>query len=279
MRWPPYQHIFFDCDSTLTGIEGIDALAEASGKSWRVGVLTDAAMSGQVDLEEVYAKRLRSIKPTRGQVQAIRQLYKQHVVSDAVDLIATLKKLGHKLYIISGGLAEPVREFGIYLGIPPANIRAVGIEYDKLSGEWWYSQDERPNPSERYLTFDEAPLTLSDGKAQIVSEFLRGASGRALLIGDGVSDLLAAPAVDVFVGFGGVTQRQRVRKEAPIFISSESIAPLLAIAAGPAAIRNVDDDAVRPLIKKVIDYVNHGAIEFNDEELRERFYSAWQSSH
>mgnify|MGYP000517741063 CR=1 FL=1 len=66
------------------------ALAEASGKSWRVGVLTDAAMSGQVELEEIYAKRLRSIRPTKGQVQAIRQLYKRHIVADAAGILLYL---------------------------------------------------------------------------------------------------------------------------------------------------------------------------------------------
>lgn len=279
MRWPPYEHIFFDCDSTLTAIEGIDALAETTGKSWRIGVLTNAAMSGQVNLEEIYAKRLRSIRPTRGQVQAIRRLYKQHTVPDAADLIGVLKHLGHELYIISGGLAEPVHEFGRFLGVPPENIRAVGIEYDQLSGEWWYSQDERPNTSERYLTVDEAPLTVSDGKAQIVEQLLGGTPGRTLLVGDGVSDLLAAPAVDLFVGFGGVVERQRVRQAAPVYISSPSIAPLLAIAAGPAALNRIEFSAFRPLIKKVIDYVSKGAIEFNDEALKERFYRAWRSTY
>ena len=59
-------------------------MAEASGKSWRVGVLTDAAMSGDINLEEIYAKRLRTLRPTRGQVQAIRRVYKQNVVPDAM---------------------------------------------------------------------------------------------------------------------------------------------------------------------------------------------------
>ena len=279
MRWPPYKHVFFDCDSTLTTVEGIDALAESSGKSWRVGVLTDAAMAGDVDLEEIYARRLRTLKPTKGQVQAIRQVYKQNIVPDTIELIAALVHLEHEVYIVSGGLAEPVHEFGRFLGFPPEHIRAVGIEYDQLSGEWWYSHDEQPNLSERYLTFDEAPLTVSDGKAQIVGQMLRGKPGRSLLIGDGVSDLLAGPAVDLFVGFGGVANRPRVRQGAPAYISSSSLAPLLAIAGGPAALHRLENTTFRPLLKKVIDYVTNGAIEFNDEQLRERFYRAWRAPH
>ena len=279
MRWPPYKHVFFDCDSTLTAVEGIDAMAEASGKSWRVGVLTGAAMSGDINLEEIYAKRLRTVRPTRGQVQAIRRVYKQNVVPDAIELIATLTYLGHEVYIISGGLAEPVHEFGRFLGVPAEHIRAVGIEYDHLSGEWWYSQDELPNVSERYMSYNEAPLTVSDGKAQIVSQLLAGQTGRSLLIGDGVSDLLAGPAVDLFVGFGGVADRAQVHEQAPLFISSPSLAPLLAIATGPGLLQRIDNATFRPLLKKVIDYVTNGAIEFNDEQLKERFYRAWRSPY
>ena len=53
MRWPPYDHIFFDCDSTLSTIEGIDILAENVGKKDEVEELTKAAMEGQLDLEDV----------------------------------------------------------------------------------------------------------------------------------------------------------------------------------------------------------------------------------
>ena len=50
MRWPPYRHVIFDCDSTLTKVEGIDILAEAAGKGDEVRRLTDAAMNGEIDL-------------------------------------------------------------------------------------------------------------------------------------------------------------------------------------------------------------------------------------
>ena len=40
-RWTSFDLIFFDCDSTLSAIEGIDELARFKGKEWRVGVLTE----------------------------------------------------------------------------------------------------------------------------------------------------------------------------------------------------------------------------------------------
>ena len=136
-RWPPYRHVFFDCDSTLTAVEGIDVLAERAGRGDEVRRLTDAAMNGEMDLEDVYGQRLEQIKPSRAEIQAVRQVYKDHVIPDAALVIAALQNLGHETYIISGGLEEPVREFGIALGVPADHIRAVGVEYDELVGAWW----------------------------------------------------------------------------------------------------------------------------------------------
>lgn len=280
MRWPAYKHVFFDCDSTLTTIEGIDALAEASGKGWRIGILTEAAMSGDVDLEEVYAKRLQALKPTRGQIQAIRKIYKKNMVPDADEVVAALQYLNHQVYILSGGLAEPVIEFGRFLGVPLDHIRAVKVEYDQLSGNWWQKiDDEQPNVSERLLSYSNDSLTVSDGKAQIVEEFLGDQLGKALFVGDGVSDLLAGRTVDLFVGFGGVVTRARVKSEAPVFITSRSMAPLLALAAGPASLVSLKGSAYQDVAEKARILVDQGAISFQSEELNDKFNKAWQAAH
>ena len=271
MRWPPYQHIFFDCDSTLTTIEGIDVLAETAGKKWRVEVLTNAAMDGKLDLEDVYAKRLQAINPTKRQIQAIRNAYKRNIVEDAAQVIQTLQAAGKNVYIISGGLLEPVAEFGVYLGVPRERIRAVGVQYDELAGNWWQQGEES---DARYMTFEEGALTVSDGKADVVKSLLAEnggagqANGRSLLIGDGTSDLLASRAVDLFIGYGGVVARQRVQAESPIFISSPSIAPLLAIALGPAQLAAIAD---QNLVKKIVKEFEKGAVSIQNEQLKRKF--------
>ncbi|MCA9943747.1 MAG: HAD-IB family phosphatase [Anaerolineales bacterium] len=278
MRWPPYKHVFFDCDSTLSTVEGIDVLAETAGKKWRVEVLTNAAMDGKLDLEEVYAKRLQAVRPTHDQIRQIRSIYKRNIVEDAQAVIAALQFLGHKVYIISGGLAEPVQEFGVFLGVPKENIRAVQIDYDRLSGQWW--QADILNQSEkqaRYLDYEEGALTVSDGKAQIVQELLGTQNGRSLLIGDGSSDLFASRTVDLFVGFGGVVQRERVKNEAPVFLRTPSLAPLLLLAAGPAAFRQVKDTAHTAVFQKAFTLLKTGAFEFNHERLKEKFQQAYQA--
>jgi len=281
MRWPHYEHIFFDCDSTLSTVEGIDILADTAGKRWRVEVLTNAAMDGKLDLEDVYAKRLQAVRPTRAQIYQIKNIYKRNIVEDAKELITALHHLGHKVYIISGGLEEPVVEFGIYLGVPRERIRAVAVNYDQLSGEWWlsYRDDVDDNDSERYLDFEESALTVSDGKAEIVRELLGEQGGRSLLIGDGSSDLFASKAVDLFVGFGGVVSRDKVRAKAPIFINSASIAPLLPLAAGPAACRTLKNTPYEELFQKANQIIQTGALTFNDEQLKRKFHSAISATH
>jgi phosphoserine phosphatase len=273
MRWPPYQHVFFDCDSTLTTVEGIDILAENSGKRWRVEVLTQAAMDGEKDLSEIYDQRLRAVNPTREQVLAIRQAYKKHVVEDAREVIAALLTLGHEVYIISGGLLEPVREFGVFLGVPDDHIRAVGVTYNELSGQWWVGDDEQ------YLTYDEGALTVSDGKAAIVRELLEGQNGRSLLIGDGHSDLLAGAAVDLFVGYAGVVKRPRVIEAAAVVLNGRSLAPLLALAAGPAALRLLTDTPFKALGDKALEQIEAGAIKFNNDHLGNKFNKAIDAAH
>ena len=273
MRWPPFEHVFFDCDSTLTTIEGIDVLADTEDKRRRVEALTQAAMDGEVDLDEIYAERLQALKPTRRQVFDLRNAYKRHMVEDADLVIGALHKLGHKVYIISGGLLEPVAEFGISLGVPRDRIRAVHIAYNELSGQWW----EGPQTDDQlYLTYTAGALTVSDGKAQIVRELLGDQRGRSLLIGDGMSDYHAAEAVDLFVGYGGVAARAKVREAAPAYLESQSLAPLLALAGGPGALRTLGTwtTEYQLLASKVRHLLHQGAIIFNDEQLESRFQKA-----
>lgn len=274
MRWPPFKHIFFDCDSTLSTIEGIDILAETAAKKWRVEVLTNAAMNGDLDLAEVYGKRLQAVRPTRRQIGQIRQSYKKNVVEDAREIIGALQQLSHQVYIVSGGLYEPVREFGIYLGVPEAHIRAVDVQYDALTGEWWRQSTQE---QVRYKTFEEGALTATDGKADIVADLLGRQSGRSLLIGDGASDLLAARRVDLFVGYGGVIERERIVARAPAFIHSRSLAPLLALALGPAGLEQLEQTDYPYLHEKCLHLIEQGELTFQDERLSQKFGKAYQA--
>ena len=226
-----YDEIFFDCDSTLSTIEGIDELARIKGVEERIVALTNAAMNGLIPLQEVYAERLRLLRPTRADMRAIEAAYKSTVVPDTRETIRALHELGRTCYIVSGGLADAVIGFAEWLGVPRQRVHAVGVTYNQLSGRWWDYQNcaQGGNPDESYLLYDDGPLTKQHGKIDVIRA-ARTLDKRAMLIGDGSSDLAAAPAVDLFCGFGGVVARPLVMGNAQAFIAVNTIAPVLLMA-------------------------------------------------
>ncbi len=269
--WRGCDLIFFDCDSTLSRIEGIDELARLKGKAARVGLLTNKAMDGELDLADVYGKRLQAIRPTRAQLKAVEQRYWETLVDDAPAVIAALQKIGKRVYIISGGLIDAVRGFGRRLGIPPEQIRAVELEYNELSGDWWRYHEPGAQQAKTYLAYDEGPLTISDGKARIIGELADGQPGRRMMVGDGSSDLAASGAVDVFVGFGGVVARERVQTEAALFLRSESLAAVLALAGGWRGWRMTQGSPFEAIYRKGIAQARDaGLLRFRDECQREQ---------
>lgn len=263
--WMGFDYIFFDCDSTLSTIEGIDELARYKGKFEQVKCLTDAAMDGEVHLQSVYDRRLRLLDPTRAEIRQLEQTYRDTVVPDAAEVIQALQAVGKTVFIISGGLLAAVRPFGMWLGVPPENIRAVELRYDKLSGDWWdYQQDQWGlRPDEPYLNPTKTPLVETHGKAEVVRDLLGGRQGRSVLIGDGVSDLAAYPEVDMVFGFGGVITRQRVAAESHLFIKAKTLAPVLPLALSDSERTNLRNTSHADLLHKGIQIVENGQVILN----------------
>jgi len=77
-----YRFAFFDVDSTLVTIEGIDILASGDPEIAR---LTDAAMNGEIPLDQVYAKRLEAIRPARAQIDQLAKTYIESCPDDPND--------------------------------------------------------------------------------------------------------------------------------------------------------------------------------------------------
>lgn len=276
-RWRAYDLVFFDCDSTLARNEGIDELARLKGLFDEVQRLTAAAMDGEVHLSSVYDRRLEMLRPTRADMRAIERLYRTSVVPDARELIAALQYLGRQVFIVSGGLAPAVIPFGESLGVPRENIRAVDVAFNRLAGRWWDYRlgQDRFNPDEQYLDHDAGPLTETYGKIDIVRQLREGRPGRALLVGDGISDLMAQPAVEMVVGFGGVVQRERVAAEADVFIECDSLAPILPIAASPSDCQHCAHTDHDRLLRKGLDLIQQGAVYFRNPAMRDRLLEAY----
>ena len=86
----------------------------------------------------------------------------------------------------------------------------------------------RFSKSGEYEDFDRtSPLTRSRGKEVIVRDIRARAKGKAAFVGDGASDLEAKPAVDLFIGFGGVHTRPRVRENADVFVPGPRLDDIL----------------------------------------------------
>lgn len=276
LHWSSYDLIFFDCDSTLSSIEGIDELAKFKGKEQRVAVLTQKAMDGDLDLAEVYGKRLQAIRPTRGQLKAIEERYYETLVPDAQAVLDALRALGKQVFIISGGLAEPVRGLGVRLGVQPENIRAVELEYNQLAGNWWRYYEPSERNHQTYLDYDDGPLTVSSGKPMIVRELANGKRGRKMMIGDGASDLATRAVVDLFVGFGGVVARQKVRDEADVFVSVNSLAPILPLAAGLHGYLKVLGTPHQPVFERGLRLIREAGISIKNPDLQSAFEKAFE---
>lgn len=211
-RPPPYDLVVFDCDSTLCGLEGIEELARDNPEIAR---LTQAAMAGEVPLEEVYGRRLAHIRPSRADVEHIAQRYVDTLLPNAGALVAALLALGKRVGIVSGGLLPAVLAVGRTLGVPDEMVRAVDLSFDGRGAYAGYEED--------------SPLARAGGKVHVLAA-LRRPGERLAFVGDGATDLEAAGEVDRFIAFGGVERRPavlaraRVRCLEPDF---RALAPLL----------------------------------------------------
>jgi len=195
---PKFRLVFFDVDSTLVTIEGIDVLSAGNPEIVR---LTEAAMNGEVALDEVYARRLEIIRPGRAAIDALAQRYIQSLVGGGEETVRRLREAGCVVHLVTAGIEQALTPLATRLGVA---LHAVALRFS-ADGE--------------YEDFDRtSPLARSRGKEVVVRDIRARAKGKAAFIGDGASDLEARPAVDLFIGFGGVHTRPRVRENADVFL-------------------------------------------------------------
>ena len=78
-----YDGIAFDCDATLSALEGIDQLAALAGVAEQVSALTHRAMNGEIPLDAIYGERLALIRPRERDLATIAQQYLDRTVPGA----------------------------------------------------------------------------------------------------------------------------------------------------------------------------------------------------
>ena len=205
-----FELVCFDVDSTLVSIEGIDVLANGDPE---VSRLTSAAMNGEIAIDAVYGRRLERIRPTRTAVEALGRRYIESLVPGAADVIAALRAAHVDVHLVTAGLRPAILPLAAYLGLEPRAVHAVDLRFAP-DGSW--------------LDFDRrSPLARPGGKELVVLNLRARSHGKAAFIGDGVSDLETKDAVDLFIGFGGVAEREVVAREAAVYVREPSLAALL----------------------------------------------------
>lgn len=80
-----------------------------------------------------------------------------------------------------------------------------------------------------------------------------------------MSDIAARPVVDLVVGFGGVVTRERVRAEADVFITANSLAPIVPLALAPAERAKLTGPAAQAALQKGLALLQGGEVIFKGQ--------------
>ncbi|MDZ4843777.1 MAG: HAD-IB family phosphatase [Hyphomicrobium aestuarii] len=206
--------VAFDCDSTLSSVEGIDELARRSGCFDEIEPLTAMAMDGRLTIDQVYGRRMDLVRPDRAALDWLAGLYIETVTTGAAETIMTLREAGVAVHVVSGGLRPAILPLAAHLGIAPHDVHAVDVSL---------------GPDGNYLGYQTgSPLTRPDGKAAVCRE-LAARHGPVAMIGDGTTDVAARSGGAFVVGYGGVVARDAVRASADVFVTDAALTAILPI--------------------------------------------------
>lgn len=125
--------IFFDMDSTLIDMEVINEMARRAGVRREVSRITEKAMRGDFDFEESLRQRVALLKGLN--VEALAEIREEMRLSEGVEeLITTLKWLGYKLGIITGGFDYFANHLKEKLGFDFVHANCLEIKDGALTG-------------------------------------------------------------------------------------------------------------------------------------------------
>lgn len=200
--------VCFDMDSTLIEAEVIDELAKAAGVGEQVIAITESAMRGEIDFNESFRNRVALLKGLDENVLAgIAESLP--ITEGAEKLISTLRKLGYKTAILSGGF----NYFGQYLksrlGIDYVFANELNIVNGQVTGE--------------------VTGTIVDGKrkAELLRELAKKENislEQVVAVGDGANDLPMLSIAGLGIAFRA---KPLVRAEAEQAISNLGLDAIL----------------------------------------------------
>ena len=163
----------FDMDSTLIQGEVIDELAKLAGVGEQVARITEAAMRGELNFDESFTRRVRLLKGLPA--DRVYTLVDTIPMAEGAErLIRTLKLLGYKTAILSGGFTFFARLLQERLGIDYVHANELEMVAGKVTGR---------------VT---APIVNGDRKAALLAEIAEceGFSlEQVVAVGDGANDI------------------------------------------------------------------------------------------
>ena len=125
--------VAFDMDSTLIQAEVIDELARHAGVVDKVAAITESAMRGELDFKESLRERVSLLEGLDESVLA-KVAETVPYTEGAKRLVTTLKRLGYKVAILSGGFTYFGRHIQRELGVDYVYANELEIVDGKLTG-------------------------------------------------------------------------------------------------------------------------------------------------
>jgi phosphoserine phosphatase len=177
--------IVIDVDSTLVQGEVIDMLAARAGCQDEVARITELAMRGDLDFAEALRRRVALLAGLDEKV--LRAVYGElELAPGARTLVRTLKRLGYRFAIVSGGFSQVTDQLAADLGIDFAASNTLEIVDGRLTGR---------------IT---GPVLDRAGKAEALRRFAGSAGvpiSQTIAIGDGANDLDMLAAAGLGIAF------------------------------------------------------------------------------
>jgi phosphoserine phosphatase len=177
--------VVMDMDSTLLQDEAIELLAARAGCQQQVAELTAAAMRGEIDFADALEQRVALLAGLRaGVIDEV--LDGLRLTPGARTLVRTLKRLGYRCGVVSGGFTQFTDRLTAELGLDYAQANTLEIVAGKLTGR---------------VT---GPVVDRAGKEQALREFAALAGvplSQTVAVGDGANDLDMISAAGLGIAF------------------------------------------------------------------------------
>ncbi|HSE07375.1 MAG TPA: phosphoserine phosphatase SerB [Nocardioidaceae bacterium] len=177
--------IVMDVDSTLIQGEVIEMLADRAGCLGQVAEVTEAAMRGELDFEQSLRERVALLEGL--DADALDQVYDDiQLAPGARTMVRTLKRLGYRFAIVSGGFTQITDRIAADLGIDFAAANELEVADGRLTGRIVGAVVDRA------------------GKATALRRFAAEAgvqTASTIAIGDGANDLDMLSAAGLGIAF------------------------------------------------------------------------------